>query len=230
MNIGDTEKKIKFPELLKTYYFDRTLFGGNLIFHHDESILLDKHVLPGRLNMDFAELVKRRQSTRQFDHRPVEKEKIETCLEAARLAPSAQNSQPWRFMVVQDPALLSQFKDKVFSGLYGHTGFASQAPVLIVMLAKLDLFTHVLGKQVQDINFYMLDMGIAGEHFILQAEDLGLATCWIGWFNVGETRKILKIPRGYKICSLIALGYPQPGSTLRQKKRNIMEEMLLKWY
>ncbi len=179
--------------------------------------------------MNFDMLAKKRQSVRMFSSRPVEREKIEKCLEAARLAPSAQNSQPWSFMVVQDRSVLDDLSLRAFSGIHSHTKFASAAPVIVVMLAKLDLFTHVVGKQVQSIDFYMLDMGIAGDHFVMQAEDLGLGSCWIGWFNVKETRKCLDIPQKYKICSLIALGYPSEDIPKREKKRKPMSEVLLKW-
>jgi nitroreductase len=179
--------------------------------------------------MDFERLVQVRRSTRQYEGRPVEKEKIEKCLEAARLAPSAHHTQPWRFIIIQDPETIQALSRKAFTGLYSATKFAFSAPVIVVLLAEIDLLTHVIAKQVQDINYSMLDMGIAGEHFILQAEDLGLGSCWIGWFDVKATRKYLKIPHSLRICSLISLGYPLKGLEHHEKRRRSRDQILLRW-
>ncbi|MCK4556799.1 MAG: nitroreductase family protein, partial [Candidatus Aminicenantes bacterium] len=132
----------------------------------------------------FRELVRSRRSIRRYLDKPVEREKILTCIEAARLAPSADNVQPWRFLIIDDPELKAQYAKKVFSGIYSISNFAKKAPVLILILARLDIIANRIGKQIQNIQFYLLDIGIAGEHVVLQAQELGLRTCWIGWFNI----------------------------------------------
>jgi nitroreductase len=152
-------------------------------------------------------IIRRRRSIRRYLAAPVEKEKLQACLEAARLAPSAHNAQSWRFLVIDDPEIKARYTGTAFSGIYRMNRFAAQAPVLVLVLARLDILANRLGRQVQGVNFYLLDIGIAGEHFVLQAEELGLGTCWIGWFNIRKTRKFFKIPRPYKIVSLISLGY-----------------------
>lgn len=172
----------------------------------------------------FQKLIRQRRSIRRFLPAPVEREKILACLEAARIAPSAENAQTWRFLVVDDPEIKARFSAVAFGGLYSACKFAAQAPVLVVVLAKLDLLANRLGKQVQGIPFFLLDAGIAGEHFVLQAEELELGTCWIGWFSVRGTRKFFKIPRKYKIVSLIALGYPAsrpPRDSIRKPLEEI---------
>jgi nitroreductase len=156
----------------------------------------------------FQALTASRRSIRRFLPTPVEREKILACLEAARMAPSAENAQTPRFLVVDDPEVRDRLAKTAFSGLYKMTQFAAQAPVLVLVLAKLDFLANRLGKQVQGVPFFLLDVGIAGEHFVLQAEELGLGTCWIGWFNMRAARKMFKIPRKYKIVSLLAVGYP----------------------
>lgn len=175
----------------------------------------------------FLEIIQSRRSIRKYQNRPVEREKILQCIEAARLAPSAENVQPWRFVVFDDPALIKQLSGQAFSGIYSPTRFAAKAPVIILILAKLDFLANRIGKQIQGIHFYLLDIGIAGEHFVLQAQELGLGTCWIGWFNIRKLRKFLKIPLTYKIVSLISLGYPE-SYQLKPKKRLQLENIV--WF
>ena len=171
----------------------------------------------------FQQLVRGRRSIRRYLPRPVEREKILTCLEAARLAPSAENAQPWRFVVIDDPELKARFSRAAFSGIYASTKFAAAAPVLILILAKLDFVAHRLGKQVQKIPFFLIDVGIAGEHIVLQAEELGIGTCWIGWFHMRKARKVLNIPRKYKIVSLLAMGYYEKKPSREQLRKPLQD-------
>jgi nitroreductase len=170
------------------------------------------------------QLIHARRSIRRFKSDPVEKEDLLSCLEAARLAPSAENAQPTRFLIVDDPELRSELAREAFSGIYSMTKFAAQAPVLVVVLARLDILVHKVGRRLQGTQFFLVDIGIAGEHFVLRAEELGLSTCWIGWFNVRRTRKLLRIPRKYKIVCLIAIGHAasRPPS---ETKRKPLEEI-----
>ncbi len=172
----------------------------------------------------FQQLVRNRRSIRKYLEKPVEREKVLICLEAARMAPSADHVQPWRFLIVDDPDVKKNFSDEVFSGIYSSSKFAGKAPVIIVMLAKLDVVANRIGKQIQGIHFYFIDMGIAGEHIVLQAEELGLGTCWIGWFSTKKTRKLLNIPRKYKIVSLMSMGYYEKRPS-KEKKRKTLDEI-----
>lgn len=175
----------------------------------------------------FQKIVQERRSIRRYTEKPVERDKILVCLEAARLAPSADNSQPWRFLVLDDPYLKQRFCDEVFSGIYSVSKFAKKAPVLIVILAQLNIIAHRVGKQIQNIQFHLLDIGISGEHIVLQAEEFGLGTCWIGWFNTRRARKVLKIPREYKIVSLLSMGYYEQKPS-KLKKRKELDEIV--WF
>lgn len=175
----------------------------------------------------FLRLVQSRRSIRKYLDKPVEREKILACLEAARLAPSAENVQPWRFIIIDDPLLKNEFANHAFSGIYSPTRFAAKAPVIIVLLAKLDILANRIGKQIQGIHFFLLDNGIAGEHLVLQAQELGLGTCWIGWFNIRKVRKFLKIPRKYKIISLISMGYP---AVQIEKPRKMLALTEIAWF
>ncbi len=173
----------------------------------------------------FLQLVRTRRSVRKFADRPVEREKLIACVEAARHAPSAENVQPWRFVIVDDPELKSKLAEEAFSGIYRPTRWAAKAPVLVVILAKLDLLANRLGAQVQGTNYYLIDVGIAGEHFVLQAHELGLGTCWIGWFHEKKARKVLGIPRSYRLVCFLAVGYPA-HSGAKPKEKKSLEEIL----
>jgi nitroreductase len=176
------------------------------------------------MTLILPQLFQARRSIRKYLPAPVERDKITRCLEAARLAPSAENVQPWRFIVLDDPAIKNEFSRQAFSGIYAPTRFAANAPVIIVVLAKLDVLANRIGKQIQGIHFYLIDIGIAGEHLVLQAQELGLGCCWIGWFNIRRVRKFLKIPRAYKIVSLISMGYPE-STEIRPKHRRPLSEI-----
>lgn len=174
-------------------------------------------------NTPFLDLVRSRRSVRRYLARPVEREKVLACLEAARLAPSAENVQPWRFLVIDDPDIKERFAAAAFSGIYRFTRFAARAPVLIFILARPDLLANRIGKQIQKVSYYLIDVGIAGGHLALQAEELGLGTCWIGWFNGRKARRFFRIPRRYKVVCLMAMGYYERKP--REKKRKPLAEI-----
>ena len=173
----------------------------------------------------FQRIVRGRRSIRRFLADPVEPEKLRACLEAARIAPSAHNVQPWRFVVVDDPGLKDRLAAEAFSGLFAGSKFAAKAPVLIVVLTKPDLLANRLGGRLQGVRYHLIDIGIAGEHVVLQAEELGLATCWMGWFNYRRARRVLGIPRKFKIAAILAVGYAEKRPT-REPPRRTFEEIV----
>lgn len=126
--------------------------------------------------MALLELLKQRKSVRKFLDRPVEREKIMMCLEAARVAPSACNSQPWRFIVVDDRELKNKLCDVAFSGIYSINSFCKTAPVIVVVISEKSKFLARIGGMFRGTKYYLIDIGIACEHFVLQAEELGLGT------------------------------------------------------
>jgi nitroreductase len=171
------------------------------------------------------QLIKARRSTRKYLNNSVEREKIETCIEAARLAPSAENVQPCRFLVLDEPKRIAEFSEEAFSGIYRFTRWAAQAPVIICIFAELDWLANRLGKQVQGTSYYLIDVGIAGEHLVLQAEELGLGTCWIGWFNAKRAKKYLDVPASWRAVALLSLGYPEYRKE-EVTKRHPLKEVL----
>lgn len=176
--------------------------------------------------MIFKELILARQSVRRYSETPVETEKLNQCLEAARLAPSASNSQPWSFIVVDQDPLRTEVAKATFSDIKLINKFTVQAPVLIVIvMEKAKLITR-LAMMVKKKEWPLIDIGIAAEHFCLQASELGLGTCMIGWFEEDKIKKLLKIPSDKSIGLLISLGYAVEGYPLRTKIRKSMEEIV----
>ena len=177
-------------------------------------------------NLKFLDLVKKRQSVRQYDSRPVEPEKLERCLEAARLAPSASNSQPWKFIVVSDPQLVVQVAKETVGPFSSFNRFAVQAPVIIVIsIERMKTFTQVAAR-LKDREFAFMDLGITAEHFCLQAAEEGLGTCMVGWFNEFSLKKLLKIPVNKRIGLVITLGYPPENYPTRVKGRKTIGEIV----
>ena len=98
--------------------------------------------------MELMDIIHQRKSVRKYLPKPVEQEKIIQCIEAARLAPSAENVQPWRFIVLDDPNEKEQFTREVCSGIYRPSLFIAKAPVIIVIVARLDLIANLIGKRI----------------------------------------------------------------------------------
>jgi len=166
-----------------------------------------------------------RRSIRSFADTPVEREKLWRCVEAAGMAPSAENVKPCRFLIIDKKEKKDSFLKDVTSGIYRHTRWALSAPVICVLFAETDTKTHVFGSLLQGIPFQVLDIGIAGEHFVLQAAHMGIGTCWIGWFNRKKAEKYLKLPRKYHVYSLIALGYRKSDMPSAPRKRTSVKDI-----
>src|SRR5665811_2132932 len=156
--------------------------------------------------MKFLDLVKARQSVREYLSKEVERDKIERCLEAARLAPSANNSQPWSFIVVEDPRLKDAVARNTFDKLISFNRFSLQAPVLILLLSERPSFFSRIGSAVKDKQFSLIDIGITAEHLCLQAVEEGLGTCMLGWFNERGVKKLLNIPSQIRVELIITMG------------------------
>jgi len=174
--------------------------------------------------MTFLDLVLQRQSCRAFTNRPVPHEALERCCEAARLAPSACNSQPWFFHIIETPALREKLAEAAFSGSFTMCAFAKSAPVLVVLQTLRPKIAARIGGWLRGVYYPAIDIGIAGEHFVLQATAEGLSTLWLGWFNARAVRKALGLPRSARLDVMLAVGYAQ-DATLRDKVRKPLDEM-----
>lgn len=163
----------------------------------------------------FLELVASRQSDRCYHkERKVEQEKLERILEAGRLAPSACNAQPWKFVVINDEEL-SVKVGKATAGL-GMNKFAKDAPVHILVVEESANITSKLGGKVKDKHFPLIDLGIATAHITLAAESEGLGSCILGWFDEKEIKKLTGIPASKRLLLDITIGYP-----IKEKRKKI---------
>ncbi len=174
---------------------------------------------------NFLELAHKRQSDRGYKDIPVETEKLERCLEAARLAPSASNSQPWTFIVINEPDLREKVARATFSQVMKFNKFTLEAPVLIAVVTEKSKLKAQMGNFLKNQQYNLIDIGIATEHFCLQAADEGLGTCIMGWFDEKKIKKLLNVPDKKRINIMISLGYSS-DEEIREKIRNPLEQIV----
>jgi nitroreductase len=158
--------------------------------------------------MEFKETMIKRQSIREYEDKPVPQDKLNRILEAARLAPSGSNRQPWKFIVVKD----SQRRRELAQAANGQT-FVGQAPVIITAVATDPDRIMSCG-----IPSYAVDLAIAITQMTLAAVDEGLGTCWIGAFSQDKVKEILGVPAKYKVVTVLPVGYPKRESMTKMRK------------
>jgi len=173
--------------------------------------------------MTFGELIQKRRSVRRYSDRTVAKEDVLKCLEAARLAPSGCNSQPWHFIVIDEPGLRKRVGERIFSGVYSMNKFAQDAPVLVAVVSEKEKFLASLGGQIRDTSYCLIDIGIACEHLVLQARELGIGSCWIGWFDEKALKEELRLPKNKKLDIVIALGYSAEDKVTPKARKSLEE-------
>jgi len=173
---------------------------------------------------EFLDLVKYRQSDRAYLSTPVEEDKINRILEAGRLAPSACNSQPWRFIVINDQDLKNKIADCTSSKVLGMNHFTKQAPIHIAIVEEKANFTSSAGSLIKGKHFPLIDIGIAAEHICLQAAAEGLGSCMLGWFDETKVKNLLHIPKSKRVPLIITIGYPEKET--REKRRKKLDEIV----
>ncbi len=156
--------------------------------------------------MNFYELVEERQSCRAYDpSREIEPDKMARIIEAARLAPSACNSQPWHLVTVTSPQLRCEVAQALSS--MGMNKWVENATGFIVVVQESPNFTARLGGWIKNKHFPLIDCGILVSHITLAATHEGLGSCILGWFDEKRMCQLLDIPRGKRVLMVISLGY-----------------------
>ena len=172
--------------------------------------------------MDFSEIVHKRQSCRSYDSaRDVEPEKVTAILEAARLAPSACNGQPYHFTVCRGETALAVAKATAGLGL---NKFAVQAPVMIVVSEQPYVKSAAMGAKLMNNDYRSIDIGIATAYLTARATELGLSTCILGWLDDAKIRELCDLDQPVRL--VITLGYAKEDDKLRQKKRKELSELV----
>ncbi len=164
--------------------------------------------------MEFFDLIKKRYSVRAYESKEVEQEKLEKVLEAAKLAPTAANRQPFQILVIKTKGREQELKQ-----IYGRDWFV-EAPLVICICAQPPAaWSRMDGKNYADV-----DATIAMDHLILAAADLGLGTCWIAAFNPKASREILGLPLDVEPIAFTPLGYP--ADEPKKKKRKDLSDLV----
>jgi len=168
--------------------------------------------------MEFYEVVRTRRSVRSYSSAPVSDEVLSRVLEAARIAPSGSNRQPWKFILVRDENL-----KKELVSLSGGQSFIAQAPLVIVACGVNIHYNR--GGYMGDMSM-LVDVSIAVDHFTLAARAEGLGTCWIGIFNNEAIKKLLQIPEDVNVVAVIPIGYPHGKAFKDPGSRKKMSEII----
>lgn len=167
--------------------------------------------------MTFIELANNRQSSRTFTTQEISRKDLLKCVQAAQLAPSACNSQPWKFIILDDSAIVAQAAAAIADNPLGLNKFAETAPVLVAVVEEpATLMPKIQGK-VDSNRWAEFDLGSATEHFCLQATELGLSTCIMGAFHEQSLKTLLHIPETSHIFVMLAVGYS--SNEIRTKNR-----------
>lgn len=164
--------------------------------------------------MEVKEAILKRKSIRGYKPVPVPEDKLDAVLEAARMAPSGANRQPWKFIVVRDPE-----KVKALGAASGGQAHVTNAPVIIAAVA-----TDPGNMMICEVPGAPVDLSIAVDHMMLAAVDEGLGTCWIGAFKQAPAKEILAVPAKCQIVALLTLGIPADEG--RPKTRKTKEEVI----
>jgi nitroreductase len=173
--------------------------------------------------MKFNDLILQRYSVRRFKPALVAREELMKCIEAARLAPSASNSQPWHFVIADEPVLVQQLAKATYSSLVAFNKFVHQAPVIVALVIEKPKVITQIGAVIKKRDFPLIDTGITAEHFCLQAAELGLGTCMLGWFDQKKIKQLLAIPKNKTIGLLIAVGYPERAEPPVKKRKSLTD-------
>lgn len=172
--------------------------------------------------MNFIEIAQKRQSCRKYDTtRAVEEAKLASVLEAARLAPSACNGQPYHITVCRGETAAKVAKATMGMGM---NAFAKSAPILLVISEKPYVKTAAFGAKVKHNDYRSIDIGIAAAYLTAEATAQGLSTCILGWFDDATIREACKLDGAVRL--VITLGYAEPNDPLRDKKRKSLEEIV----
>ncbi len=178
--------------------------------------------------------MKKRKSVRNYKRGvKIEDEKLLKILDSARMSPSSCNTQPWHIVLVRDEKIKEELSKCALKGTRINKWMVD-ADLIVVLCGKPHPILH-RGAKLLDRDCHKLDVAIAGEHMVLTATELGIGSCWIGWFSEKKVRKLLNIPSNVTVVSMITFGYPEEEDLLEERdfsllRRKIEEFVSINYY
>jgi len=173
---------------------------------------------------DYFDLIQRRESCRNFDpNRSVEKEKLQRCAEAAWIAPSACNGQPWHYLIMTNPELVEKLRPLMME--LNMNKFVKSCPAFAVVLEENTILKVSLSQKFKDQDFAPIDVAFSASQFCYAATEQGLSTCIIGWHNEQKIRELFNLPKSTRVRLILAVGYAA-SDALREKKRKPIEDVI----
>ena len=163
--------------------------------------------------MDLYETLQNRRSVRKYEPDPVPDDKLKKLLEAARMAPSWNNQQCWKFIVVRDPERKKKLAESMPDDNPARKAVGETAPIVLVLCADPKASGYQDGK-----DYYLLDAGLAMQQLMLAAHAEDLGTCWVAWFDEEKTRAACAVPGDYRVVALTPLGVPAKDPSPRPRK------------
>ncbi|MFZ5354725.1 MAG: nitroreductase family protein [Bacillota bacterium] len=162
--------------------------------------------------MDFNQVVQTRKSVKRFKSEDIPENKLESMLNAARVAPSWGNRQCWKFVLVRKQDIKKKIAEAMLPENSAHMG-VEQAPLIIVVCAEPESSAKSNNQE-----YYLVDSAIAMDHLILAAHNEGLGTCWVGKFDENKIKQLLKIPEHYRVVALTPVGYPDESPDTESRR------------
>lgn len=170
--------------------------------------------------MDVFECMEKRASCRAYDpEKPVEREKLVTCIEAARLAPSACNSQPWHYVAVRNTEAVETLRP-MLQGM-GMNAHVKNCPVFIVVMETPAGAAASLGGKWKDQHYALTDIGLSVSQLCLAATAQGLSTCILGWFDEKKIKEYLELPKAHRVRLVICIGYAKKDTPPKKQRKSI---------
>ncbi len=171
--------------------------------------------------MLFKELVNSRYSVRKYSDKEVKREDVYKCIESAGVSPSACNSQPWYYVIIDNSEVRDQVAATTYNSIIKFNKFVSEAPIIVALVNTKGTLPSKIAEHTKGRHYDIFDCGISAGFFTLQAAELGLGTCMIGWFDEKKLKEVISVPDKYSIELLITVGYPDEGEKNSKKRKEL---------
>lgn len=181
--------------------------------------------------MDFLEIAQKRYSCRKYSDKKIDRETLLELVKVARLAPSACNSQPWHFVLIDDADKIEQVAKATQKGGLGFINkFTPTAKAFLVLVKEKPGFSEKMAKVMTSRDYTPYDIGIVTATITYRATELGLGSCILGWFDEDKIKEILSVPKKHFVDLVIALGYPETADVPEKRRKDESEVLSFNSY